>query len=69
MHTIKIAFAKDERTGSKLVYANCNNGEMYVQPWSQLSDEMHMILRAVANPDVCKIEVLEKGFDDIVVKQ
>lgn len=69
MHTIKIAFAKDERTGTKMVYACCNNGEMYMQPWSQLSDEMRMILRAVANPGTCKMEILEKGFDDIVVNK
>ena len=48
-----------------LVYANCNNGETYVQPWSELSNEMRMILRAIANPDSCKIEIMEKGFDDI----
>lgn len=69
MHTIKIAFAKDVRTGLKLVYANCNNGQMYTQPWSQLSDEMQMILRAIANPETCSIEVLEKGFEDIIVEQ
>ena len=67
MHTIKIAFSKDERTGTKMVYASCNDGEMYMQPWSQLSGEMHMILRAVANPETCKIEILEKGFNDVVV--
>ena len=67
MHTIKIVFAIDERTGRKLVYANCNNGETFVEPWSELSEEMHMILRAIANPDTCKIEVKEKGFDDIFI--
>lgn len=65
MNTIKICFVKDEKTGMNLVYANCNNGETYVQPWSELSDEMHMILRAVANPETCEIVILEKGFDDI----
>lgn len=68
MDTIKIYFEKDERTGTKLVYANCNNGETLVQPWSELSDEMHMVLRAVANPETCKIEVLKKGFDDINIE-
>lgn len=65
MNTIKIAFVKEEKTGGKLVYANCNNGEFLVEPWSELSNEMHMILRAIANPDSCKIEIMEKGFDDI----
>ncbi|MDU7030777.1 hypothetical protein [Robinsoniella sp. KNHs210] len=69
MHTTKIAFATDQKTGTKLVYASCNNGQMFVQPWSQLSDEMQMILRAVANPDTCKIEVVEKDFDDVKVDQ
>lgn len=65
MNTVKIAFAKDEKTGRKLVYVNCNNGETFVEPWSDLSDEMHMVLRAVSNPETCKIEILEKGFDDV----
>lgn len=62
MNTIKIAFVKDERTRMNLVYANCNNGETYVQPWSELSNEMRMILQAIANPDSCKIEIMEKDL-------
>lgn len=65
MHEIRIAFLKDKRTGLRQVCASCNNGPMYVECWCELSDEMHMILRALANPDKCRVEVLEKGFDEI----
>lgn len=69
MHTVKIYFSKDKKTGRKLVYTACNGGPVYVERWADLSDEMQMILRAVANPDLCKIEVSEKGFEDINVEQ
>lgn len=66
MDRIKVYFKKDN-TGRKLVYTRCNNGEILVQPWANLDDQMHMILRALANPETCKIEVTEKGFDEIVI--
>lgn len=65
MNIIKIYFSVDKETGRKIVRASCNNGEMLVQPWDELSDEMHMILRALANPESCKIEVREKGFYEV----
>ena len=69
MHNIKISFVKDEKTGRKLVFASCNDGEMFVQPWSQLDDQIQMILRAVANPETCEIEIIEKGFEDIKIEK
>lgn len=67
MNTVKIYFSVEKETGRKIVRANCNNGETLVQPWDELSDEMHMIMRALANPESCNIEVRERGFDELML--
>ena len=68
MNIIKIAFAKDQN-GKKTVFASCNHGEVYCEHWDSLSNEMRMILRAIANPETCKIEVQGKGFDDVFIER
>jgi hypothetical protein len=68
MNTIKINFAKDKE-GRAIVYACCNHGAIYCESWETLSDEMQMILRAIANPEKCKIEVGEKGFEDVMIEE